>query len=148
MSIHLTRPPKTSLDYLICLFISSVNHSVCVRHAPTNSYYLWSYLSIIFTLKMLDISSSSGIPQQDIDKFIIKALKVSEEFGFKDISLWEIFQDNFKDFMKENFKSASTHHLCKLRDYLQKFGVCIQKQERYNIARALYKALLKEEPTD
>ena len=64
------------------------------------------------------------------------------------MSLWETFQDNFKGFTKKNFKSASIHHLCKLRDYLQKFGVLIQKQERYNISKALYKALLEEVPID
>ena len=30
-----------------------------------------------------------------------------EEYGFKDMDLWETFQDNFKDFMEEDFKSAS-----------------------------------------
>lgn len=49
--------------------------------------------------------------------------------------------------MKEDFKSASTHHIRKFQDYLRKFGVKLQKQERYNITRILYKILLEKEST-
>lgn len=71
-----------------------------------------------------------------------------EEFSFKDMSLWETFQEDFKDFIEEDFKSASSYYLCKLWDHLQKFGIWIPKQERFNIARILYKGLLKKEPTN
>ena len=70
-----------------------------------------------------------------------------KEFHFKDISLSEIFQDNFEGFTKEDFKLGSIYHLYKLWDSLQKFGVWIQKQLRYTISRSLYNMLLEEEPT-
>ena len=92
---------------------------------------------------MSDIGS--GTPQQDVDKIIKEVWK---EFGFKDMSLWETFQDDFEGFTEEDFKSASIHQLRKLRDYLRKFGVWIRKQQRYTIARSLYDALLEGEPTE
>lgn len=58
-SNHLIRPLNTSDNYLICFFISSVNYSVCVQHISINLYYLWLYLPIIYTLKMLDINSGT-----------------------------------------------------------------------------------------
>ena len=70
---------------------------------------------------MSDIDS--GTPQRDVDKIIKEALKVWEEFGFEDLSLWETFQEDFEGFTEEEFKSASTHHIRKLRDYLRKFGL-------------------------
>lgn len=70
---------------------------------------------------MSDINSS--ILYQDIDKIIKETLKVWKEFGFKDLSLWKIFQEDFENFTEENFKSASTHYICKLRDYQQRLGV-------------------------
>lgn len=94
---------------------------------------------------MSDIDS--GIPQQNIDKIIKEALRVWKEFCFKDISLWKTFQDDFEGFMEENFKSGSIHHLCKLRDSLQKFGVWIKKQPRYTISKSLYDVLLEKKPT-
>lgn len=64
------------------------------------------------------------------------------------MSLWKIFQYHFEVFREENFKSVNIHHKRKLWDSLQKFVVWIQKQQRYTITRLLYKALLKEKPTD
>ena len=50
--------------------------------------------------------------------------------------------------MEKDFKLASNHNIYKLRDYLQKFGVWVQKQQKYTIARSLYNTLLEEQPTD
>ena len=50
--------------------------------------------------------------------------------------------------MEEDFKSASIHHQRKFCDHLQKYGIWVQKQQRYTIARLLYDTLLEEEPTD
>ena len=71
---------------------------------------------------MSDIGT--GTSQRD-DKIIMEALKVWEEFGFEDMSLWETFQEDFESFTEEDFKLASTHHIRKLRDYPRKFGVWI-----------------------
>lgn len=71
-----------------------------------------------FTLKMSDVSSSSS--QQDIDKIIKKALKIWEKLSFKNINLWETFQNDFKSFTEEDFKSASIYYLRKLWDYAAK----------------------------
>lgn len=60
------------------------------------------------------MSDTGSIPQRDVDKFIKEALKVWEEFGFKDMSLWETFQDDFEGFTEEDFKLASIHHQRKL----------------------------------
>ena len=91
--------------------------------------------------------NGSGTPLRNVDKIITEALKVWEEFGFKDMSLWETFQDDFEGFTEEDFKSASIHHQRKLRGYLRKYGVWVRKQQRYNIARSLHEVLLEEEPT-
>ncbi len=74
---------------------------------------------------MSDIGSDIGTTQQDVDKFIKEALKVWEKYGFKDIDFWETSQDNLKDFMEEDFKSASIYNTQKLRTYLQKLGIKI-----------------------
>ena len=95
---------------------------------------------------MSDIDT--GTSQRDVDKIINKALTAWEECGFKDMSLWETFQEDFEGFTEEDFKLASNHNIRKLRDYLRKFGVWVRKQQRYTIARSLYDALLEEEPTD
>lgn len=42
--------------------------------------------------------------QQDIDKIVLDVLKGWEEYDFKDMSLWEIFQEDFLGFIKENFR--------------------------------------------
>ncbi len=63
-----------------------------------------------------------------LHKIIKEALKMWEKFGFKDMSLWETFQDDFEGFTEEDFRSASIHHQRKLRDYLQKYGVGVRKQ--------------------
>lgn len=60
---------------------------------------------------MLDTGSN---PQRDINKFIKGVLKVWEEFGFKDMSLWKTFQYNFKGFTEEDIRLASIHHQRKL----------------------------------
>ncbi len=62
-------------------------------------------------------------PLCNVDKIIIEALKVWEEFGLKDMDPWEIFQDDFNGFTEEDFKLASLHHQCRLQAYLQKYGV-------------------------
>ena len=94
---------------------------------------------------MSDINT--GTPLQDVDKAIIEALKAWEECGFKDMSLWETFQEDFEGFTEEDFKSASNYNIRRLRDCLRKFGVWIRKQQRFTIARSLYEALIEEEPT-
>ncbi len=91
--------------------------------------------------------NGSGTPLRNVDKIITEALKVWEEFGFKDMSLWETFQYDFESYTEEDFKSASTYNTRKLRTYLRKYGVWVRKQQRYPIARSLYDALLEEEPT-
>ena len=68
------------------------------------------------------------------DKTINEALKAWEECGFKDMSLWETFQE-FDNFTEEDFKLASNYNIRRLRDYLRKFGVWIRKQQRFIIAR-------------
>ncbi len=95
---------------------------------------------------MSDIGT--GNSQRDVDKIILEALKGWEECGFEDMSLWETFQEDFEGFTEEDFRLASNHNIRRLRDYLRKHGVWIRKQQRYNIARSLYEALLEEVPTD
>ena len=68
-------------------------------------------------------NNGSGTPLRNVDKIITEVLKVWEEFGFKDVSLWETFHYNFEGFIEEDFKSASIHHQYKLRYYLQKYDV-------------------------
>lgn len=63
------------------------------------------------------------------------------------MSFWEILKNNFKDFTKKDFKSASTYYLCKFWDYLQKFGIWIEKLQRYPITTSVYNILLKDNPT-
>ena len=93
---------------------------------------------------MSDIGS--GTSQREIDKIIDESLKAWEKCGFKDMSLWETFQEDFKGFTEEDFRLASNHNTRRLWDYLRKFGVWIRKQQRITIARSLYEALLEEEP--
>lgn len=79
-----------------------------------------------------------------MNKIINEALMAWEKYGFKDMNLWEIFQEGFKGFTEENFRLASNHNIQKLQDYLHKFGIWIRKKQRYTIARSLYEALLEE----
>ncbi|MCJ1349946.1 hypothetical protein MMC31_008189, partial [Peltigera leucophlebia] len=53
---------------------------------------------------MSDIDT--GTSQRDVDKIINEALKAWEECGFKDMSLWETFQEDFEGFTEEDFKLA------------------------------------------
>ena len=111
-SNYLICPFNTSYNHLICLFTSSVNHPVCVRHALTNSYYLWLYLPITFTFKMSDIGS--GIFHWDVDKIINEVLKAWEKYGFEDMDLWKTFQEDFEGFTEEDFRSANNHNVKRL----------------------------------
>ena len=63
-------------------------------------------------------NNSSGTPLRNVDIIITEALKVWQKFGFKNMSLWETFQEDFKGFTKEDFKLASIYHIYKFRDYL------------------------------
>lgn len=92
------------------------------------------------------MSDNGSTPQCDVDKSILEALKDWQECDFKDLSFWEIFQDNFDDFTEKNFKLAKINNQQRFRDYLQKFGIWIQRQQRYSIARSLYDMLLEKEP--
>ena len=70
---------------------------------------------------MFDISSAT--PQQDVTKIIDKVLKVWEKYSFKDIDLWETFQEDFEDFTEEDFRSANNYNTQRLWNVLQKYGV-------------------------
>ena len=74
---------------------------------------------------MSDIGSDT--PQRDVDKIIDEALKAWEKYGFKDMDLWEIFQEDFEGFTEEDFRSASNHNARRLRNYLQKYGIKVRK---------------------
>lgn len=73
-----------SYDPLIYLFILSINHLVYIKYVYINSYFFWSYLPIILTFRILDMSFTL---LQDIDKIIYKKLKEWDKYGFKDIDL-------------------------------------------------------------
>lgn len=64
------------------------------------------------------------------------------------MSLWKTFQEDFKGFTKENFRLGSNYNIQRLQNYLQKFGVWIQKQQKYTIAKSPYELLLKEVLTE
>lgn len=42
---------------------------------------------------------------------------------FKDISLWEIFQEYYKGFMEKDFRLSSNYNIQRLWDDLQKLDV-------------------------
>ena len=46
----------------------------------------------------------------NIIKIIINAVKVWEEFSFKNMIFWEIILYNFEGFMEENFKLVSIYY--------------------------------------
>ena len=115
-SNHLICLLNTSYNYLICLFILSIKHLICIQHIPTNSYNFWSYLPIIFTLKISDNGSNTFLC--NVDKTIKKVLEVWKKFSFKNMSLWETFQYSFENFTEEDFKLASIYQYHKLWDYV------------------------------
>ena len=84
---------------------------------------------------------------QDMNDIIKEGLKTWEEFEFKDQSLWESFRGDFNGVTEDGFKLASIHYLRKLRDFLRKHGVWVQKGARIAISRALYNVLQDEELT-
>lgn len=45
------------------------------------------------------------------------------KYRFEDISLQKIFQEDFENFIKENFRLASNYKIHKIWDYLQKFQI-------------------------
>ena len=92
--------------------------------------------------------NGSGTPLRNVDKTIEEALKAWEKYGFEDMSLWETFQEDFEGFTEEDFRLGSNYNIRRLWDYLRKFGVWIQKQQRYTIIKSLYGALLEEVSTE
>ena len=68
-------------------------------------------------------NNGSSTPPRNVNKIIEEALKVWKKFSFKDMDFWEIFQEDFKGFMEEDFRLASNHNAQRLLNYLQKFGV-------------------------
>lgn len=92
-------------------------------------------------------SSTKSGDRPDVNEIILKALKEWEELDFRDLSLWEAFQEEFEDFTDENFKLATITHLRKLRDFQRRRGVWILKQSRTSIAKSLHNTLLEEEAT-
>ena len=84
---------------------------------------------------------------EDVDIVIKERLKTWKECGFKDGSLWESFQEDFKGFTEDVFKLANGSCLRTLRDHLRQHGVWVQKAPRVAMSKALYNTLREEEPT-
>ena len=81
-----------------------------------------------------------------IEAFINERLSLWKEGDFQDGNLWDAFVEEFDGYTKEDFKSIDTAVIRRLRDYLRKRGVWIQKNIRIGIAETLYNTLQEEEP--
>lgn len=113
---HLTYSFNISYNYMICLFVSSVNHWVSIWYTIANSSNFWLFLLIIFNLKMLVNNFDTLL--SNIEKIIKKTVIILKKVGFKDMDLWKTFQYNFEEFINNSLRSASINYQHKLETHL------------------------------
>ena len=80
----------------------------------------------------------------DVTGTIETAFKVWERYNFRDLDLWESFREDFKGFKEDDFKQTSIHCQRKLREFLRKRGVWVERS-KLTIARSLFNTLQEDE---
>ena len=84
---------------------------------------------------------------QDVDKTITKAVKSWTEYDFKDLDLWDSFQEHFDRYTELDFKVVENDTIRKLRTFLRKRGAWIEKKARLSPAKSLFNTVQEQEPT-
>ena len=84
--------------------------------------------------------------RESVAEEIAEAVKTWEKYDWKDSDLWESFQDDFEGYTEEDFKLVNNNDIRKLRNFLRRRGVWIEKS-RLTIAKSLFNALQEKEPT-
>lgn len=87
------------------------------------------------------IESSNDFDRND---YIDKCVREYEEVELTNVSLWEQFREDFKEWIVKNFKSSiQNHRLRRLRNHLRRESVWMLKNEKITIAQSLYNTLQK-----
>jgi hypothetical protein len=83
---------------------------------------------------------------QDLTDYIQTKTHLYEVERAADSDLWDLYQEEFKDFTVATFKKVGTRPLQLLRNTLRSRGVYIQKNDKHNtLAEVLYNTLQEEE---
>ena len=82
---------------------------------------------------------------KEVKVFVNWRLSIYKKKGWKGFNLWESFVNNFKSFTRDILDNLSKDQLKKIKDYLRKNKVYIQKEARKSIADSLLKVI--HEPT-
>lgn len=96
------------------------------------------------------MSGTSNQPEsdpstKDVTGAIETAFKAWERYNFKDLDLWETYRGDFEGYTEDDFKRASIHCQRKLRAFLRKRGVWVERS-KLTIARSLCNTMHEEEP--
>lgn len=83
---------------------------------------------------------------RDYTTIISKALEAWKKYDFKDLDLWDSYKEDFKDWTEDDFNLAGHHETRKVRTFLRKRGVWVEKS-RKTIAKSLFSTLQEEDPT-
>ena len=83
---------------------------------------------------------------KEVEAFINWRLSIYKENRQKGFDLQESFIDDFKSFMRDILNDLDKDRLKKIRDYLRKNGVYVQKEARKSIANGLLGTIHKPTP--
>ena len=86
-----------------------------------------------------DVSEPKDVTD-NVTSFIKKSLKTWVRFDVRDTELWDTFRYDFKGYKEDDFKQTSVQCQRKLREFLRKRGVWVEKS-KLTIARSLYNTL-------
>ncbi|KAI6251051.1 hypothetical protein HI914_00105 [Erysiphe necator] len=92
----------------------------------------------------IDLATASD---DDINAYILSKYHLYERDNILDIDLWDLYQNDFKDFSAATFGKAKTRSIQQLRLCLVSRGVFVSKNDkRTTISQTLFKCLQEENP--
>ena len=84
---------------------------------------------------------------KEVKAFVDQRLSIYKENRQKGFDLWESFVDDFKTFTRDILDNLGKDRLKRIRDYLRKNSVYIQKEARKSITDSLLRAIHKPTPS-
>lgn len=131
--INSIRPQTIELTYL---------HTLPKRRAES------SRPPIIGMASTPEAAETASNPQErDVDGQIKRTLKEWEEGDLRDHSLWSSYKEEYEGYTAADFRSVPNTKIQRLRNFLRKRGVWIEKSSM-KLATALFNALQEDEPTE
>ena len=94
----------------------------------------------------LDVSTAS---RDELNRYVQFKVIWYKELEILDQSLWETYQEDFKDFSVETFKTATSVYLQRMRDHLNLRGVWVNINHKHKaLTQSLYETAQEEDQAE